>query len=177
MWSAEIHCASEAVRMTCPNRGWILPRRRSLVVSFFELWSNLYFTLFFSRSLHPGMWSAEIHCASEAARMTCPNRGWILPRRRSLVVPFFELWINLYFTLFVVPWIVSNYFMDSSFVYLWQSGTNIPLKKCSDCPRTSSLTQNVSESFLTVKQCVCCNLNIFLTHIWVNVVLLVYTDL
>ncbi|GBO15648.1 hypothetical protein AVEN_173520-1, partial [Araneus ventricosus] len=34
-------------------------------------------------SLHPGMWTAEIHCASEVARMTRPNRGWILPRRRS----------------------------------------------------------------------------------------------
>ncbi|GBM51810.1 hypothetical protein AVEN_4322-1 [Araneus ventricosus] len=53
---------------------------------------------FFSRSLHPGMWSAEIQCASEVARMTHPNRGWILPRRRSLVIPFFELWTNLYFT-------------------------------------------------------------------------------
>ncbi|GBM00200.1 hypothetical protein AVEN_267440-1, partial [Araneus ventricosus] len=96
-------------------------------------------------SLYPGTWTAEIHCASEAARMTRPNRGWILPRRRSLVMPFFKLWTNLYFTLFVVTRIETNYFMDSSFVYIGQSRTTIHLKKCSNCPRTTSLTQNVSK--------------------------------
>ncbi|GBM47486.1 hypothetical protein AVEN_261538-1, partial [Araneus ventricosus] len=43
------------------------------------------------------------------------------------------------FTSFVVTWIVSNYFMDSSFVYLEQSRTSIPPEKSSDCPRTSEV--------------------------------------
>ncbi|GBM93241.1 hypothetical protein AVEN_107317-1 [Araneus ventricosus] len=77
------------------------------------------------------MWTAEIQCTSDVSRMTRLNKGWILPRSRSLAVSFFELWNNLYFTSFVVTWIVTNSFMDSSFVYLEQSRTTIPRKKYS----------------------------------------------
>ncbi|GBN14518.1 hypothetical protein AVEN_161485-1 [Araneus ventricosus] len=93
---------------------------------------------FFSRPLHHGIWTAEINCASEEDRITRPDRRQNLPRRRSLVKPFFELWTNLYFTSFVVTGIGSKYFLDSSFVYLEQSRTTNPPKKCSDCPETSN---------------------------------------
>ncbi|GBM02340.1 hypothetical protein AVEN_138455-1 [Araneus ventricosus] len=91
---------------------------------------------FFSRSLHHGIWTAEINCA--VARIIRPDRRQNIPRRRSLVVPFFELWTNLYFTSFVVTGIGSKYFLDSSFVYLEQSRTTNPPKKCSDSPGTSN---------------------------------------
>ncbi|GBM49835.1 hypothetical protein AVEN_191238-1 [Araneus ventricosus] len=76
--------------------------------------------------LHPGNWTSEIHCVSKVARMTRPNRGRMLPRRLSFVIPFFKLWSNLYFTSFAVTSIVSNYFMDSSFLYVEKSRTIRP---------------------------------------------------